>query len=79
MPSPALNLGEGTVVSKVVSPHLWTTPPNLYQEAIKIYKGIPFIVGQGDFLGCALGVCCNFRGFVVVVVVVLMGPSNKHI
>ena len=23
------------------------------------YKGIPFIVGQGDCLGCALGVCCN--------------------
>ncbi len=21
------------------------------------YKGIPFIVGQGDCLGCALGVC----------------------
>ena len=26
------------------------------------YKGIPFIVGQGDCLGCALGVCCNFLG-----------------
>ena len=24
------------------------------------YKGIPFIVGQGDCLGCVLGVCCNF-------------------
>ena len=29
------------------------------------YKGIPFIVGQGDFLGCALGVCCNFRGYAI--------------
>ena len=27
------------------------------------YSGIPFIVGQGDGLGCALGVCCNFLGF----------------
>ena len=26
------------------------------------YNGIPFIVGQGDCLGCALGVCCNFLG-----------------
>ena len=26
------------------------------------YNGIPFIVGQGDCLGCALGVCCNLLG-----------------
>ena len=26
------------------------------------YNRIPFIVGQGDCLGCALGVCCNFLG-----------------
>ena len=26
------------------------------------YNGIPFIVGQGDCLGCALGVCCDFLG-----------------
>ena len=28
------------------------------------YKGIPFIIGQGDCLGCALGVCCNFLGYI---------------
>ena len=47
-------------LSKVVSQHLWNTPPNLFQQAIM--KGFLAIVGQGDFLGCALGVCCNFRG-----------------
>ena len=26
------------------------------------YSGTPFIVGQGDWLGCALGTCCNFLG-----------------
>ena len=26
------------------------------------YKGIPFIVGCGDCLGCAVRVCCNFLG-----------------
>ncbi len=26
------------------------------------YKGIPFIIGYGDCLGCALGMCCNFLG-----------------
>ena len=47
--------------SKVVSAHRTGTHPcrNLYQQAI---YGIPFIVGQGDCLGCAPGVCCNFLG-----------------
>ena len=45
--------------SKVVSTHLWNTPLNLLPTG---YNGIPFIVGQGDCLGCALGVCCNFLG-----------------
>ena len=36
------------------------TPSNLYYKG---YNGIPFIVGQGDCLGCALGVCCDFLGF----------------
>ena len=35
------------------------------------YKGIPFIVGQGDFLGCALGVCCNFRGLLLLLLLLL--------
>ena len=48
------------LISKVVSTHLWNTPLNLYQQAI---NGIPFIVGQGDCPGCALGVCCNFLGW----------------
>ena len=29
-------------------------------------KGNPFIVGQGDCLGCAPGVCCNFLGGIAV-------------
>ena len=37
------------------------------------YTGIPFIVGQGDCVGCGLGVCCNFLGntfgpFVIVAI-----------
>ena len=28
-------------------------------------KGNPFIVGYGDCLGCAPGVCCNFLGQVI--------------
>ena len=31
-------------------------------------KGIPFIAGWGDCLGCALGVCCNFLGNMAVCV-----------
>ena len=40
--------------SKVVSTHLWNTPPKPLPTD---YKGIPFIIGYGDCLGCALGVC----------------------
>ena len=54
--------------SKVVSTHLWHTPLNLLPTA---YEGIPFIVGLGDCLGCALRVCCNFLDFC------LMSP-NPH-
>ena len=46
-------------ISKVVSTHLWNTPLNLLPTG---YEGIPFIVGLGDCLGCALRVCCNFLG-----------------
>ena len=35
------------------------TPSNLLPTG---YKGCPFIVGEGDCLGCALGVCWNFLG-----------------
>ena len=38
-------------LSKVVSTHLWNTPLNLLPTG---YEGIPFIVGLGDCLGCAL-------------------------
>ncbi len=53
--------GENAIIhtSKVVSTHLWNTPPKPLPTG---YTGIPFIVGQGDCLGCALGVCCNFLG-----------------
>ena len=49
-------------VSKVFSTHLWNTPLNLLPPG---YEGIPFIVGLGDCLGCALRVCCNFLGMEV--------------
>ena len=39
------------LASKVVSTHLLNTTG---------YNGIPFIVGQGDCLGCTLRVCCKF-------------------
>ena len=47
--------------SKVVSTHLWNTPLNLYQQAI---KGIlsTFTNRLCDGLGCAPGVCCNLPG-----------------
>ena len=47
--------------SKVVSTHTFGTHPE--QPLPRGYSGIPFIVGQGDCLGCALGVCCNFLGY----------------
>ena len=47
--------------SKVVSTHRTGTHPE--QPLPTGYNGIPFIVGQGDCLGCALGVCCNFLGY----------------
>ena len=46
--------------SKVVSTHRTGTHPK--QPLPTGYKGIPFIIGYGDCLGCALGVCCNFLG-----------------
>ena len=45
---------------KVVSTHRTGTHPE--QPEPTGYNGIPFIVGQGDWLWCALGVCCNFLG-----------------
>ena len=45
---------------KVVSTHRTGTHPE--QPLPTGYKGIPFIIGYGDCLGCALGVCCNFLG-----------------
>ena len=50
-------------MSKVVSTHRTGTHPK--QPLPTGYNGIPFIVGQGDCLGCALGVCCNFLGLCV--------------
>ena len=47
--------------SKVFSTHLWNTPLNLLPTG---YEGIPFIVGLGNCLGCALRVWCNFLGLV---------------
>ena len=46
----------------VVPTHLWNTPLNLLPTG---YEGIPFIVGLGDCLGCALRVCCNFLGILL--------------
>ena len=48
--------------SKVVSPHLWNTIINLYQQAI--FEGIPFTVGpRGRRLSvCDIAVCCNLGG-----------------
>ena len=43
---------------------LWTNTPleHTPKPLPTGYNGIPFIVGQGDCLGCTLGVCCNFLG-----------------
>ena len=51
----------GIFYSKVVSPHLRNTPLNLYQQAIKGFLVIPFIVGErgiawGVLEGSGLGI-----------------------
>ena len=53
-----------SVVRKVIGvpESLWNTPLNLLPTG---YEGIPFIVGLGDCLGCALRVCCNFLGLFI--------------
>ena len=57
--------------SKVVSTHLWNTPLNHLPTHC---KGNPFIVGYGDCLGCAPGVCCNFLG-ILYRMVLLFGST----
>ena len=47
------------LVSKVVSTHLWNTPLNLYQQAM---KGFLSFLARGIALGCALRVCCHLLG-----------------
>ena len=60
-PVKKIALGKG--VSKKMVKGCFNTPlGHTPKRLLTGYNGIPFIVGQGDCLGCALRVCCNFLG-----------------